>query len=48
MSENDRAPESEEEDAAPLFGTWRNAYLAVVAFFILDVALFYCFGRYFS
>ncbi len=35
-------------DAVPLFGRWRNAYFAVVAFFILDVVLFYFFGRYFS
>ena len=32
----------------PLFGTWRNAYIAVVAVFILDVVLFYAFSRYFA
>ncbi|MFN2509404.1 MAG: hypothetical protein ABR589_11605 [Chthoniobacterales bacterium] len=32
----------------PLFGTWRRAYLAVVAVFIFDVALFYAISRYFS
>ena len=38
----------DEGDAVPLFGTWLRAYLAVVACFILDVALFYFFGRYLS
>ena len=36
------------EDRVPLFRTWRNAYIAVVAVFVLDVALFYAFSRYFS
>ena len=31
----------------PLFGTWRNAYLAVVAVFVAEVALFYAFSRFF-
>ncbi len=38
----------QETNAVPLFGRWRNAYLAVVVFFVIDVALFYLFGRYFS
>lgn len=39
----------EENDAVvPLFGTWRKAYLAVVAAFIFDVALFYTISRYFA
>jgi hypothetical protein len=32
----------------PLFGSWRNAYLAVVTVFVIDVVLFYAFSRYFS
>lgn len=32
----------------PLFGTWANAYLAVVTFFILEVTLFWLVSRYFS
>jgi len=32
----------------PLFGSWRNAYLAVVVVFILEVAFFYFVSRYFS
>ena len=36
------------KDAVPLFGSWRNAYLAVVAVFVFDVAAFYFFSRYFS
>jgi hypothetical protein len=34
--------------AVPLFGTWRKAYLAVVAVFVFDVAVFYAISRYFS
>jgi hypothetical protein len=34
--------------SVPLFGTWRNAYLAVVVIFILEVAVFYFLSRYFS
>jgi hypothetical protein len=32
----------------PLFGTWRTAYLAVVAAFVLEVAFFLFVSRYFS
>ena len=35
-------------ERVPLFGSWRKAYVAVVAAFIFDVALFYTFSRYFS
>jgi len=38
----------ENDGAVPLFGTWRKAYVAVVAAFVFDVALFYAFSRYFS
>lgn len=39
---------NEQNVRLPIFGNWRNAYLAVFAFFVLDVALFYAFSRYFS
>ncbi len=29
----------------PLFGNWRNAYLAVALFFAVEVALFYLLTR---
>ena len=32
----------------PLFGSWRNAYLVVVAIFILEVGFFYFVSRYFG
>jgi hypothetical protein len=35
-------------DDVPLFGSWRNAYLGVVVVFVLEVAFFYFFSRYFS
>lgn len=35
-------------ERVPLFGTWRRAYLVVIAVFVFDVALFYAFSRYFS
>ena len=41
-------PPKEKLDRVPLFGTWRNAYVAVVIAFVIDVALFYAFQRYFS
>ncbi len=44
-----RRDNSEQGDkTVPLFGTWRRAYIAVVCFFFLDVALFYAFSCYFS
>ena len=39
---------SQPEKRVPLFGRWRNAYLAVVVIFLLEVALFYFVSRYFS
>lgn len=39
---------SEDEVAPPLFGSWRMAYVAVVAAFVLDVALFYTISRFFA
>lgn len=37
-----------EANGVPLFGTWRKAYVVVVAVFIFDVALFYAISRYFA
>ena len=34
--------------SVPLFGSWRNAYVTVVAVFVVEVALFFVFSRYFS
>lgn len=44
-------PEVEEDErniAVPLFGSWRKAYVVVVAAFLFDVAAFYAIGRYFA
>ncbi len=38
----------EERERVPLFGSWGNAYVAVVAVFVLDVVLFYAISRYFA
>ena len=35
-------------ERVPLFGSWRNAYVAVVAVFVLDVIVFYAISRYFA
>lgn len=35
-------------EPVPLFGSWRNAYLAVVIFFVLEVTLFWFASRHFS
>ena len=35
-------------DPVPLFGSWRNAYLSIVVFFIIEVAFFYFLSRHFS
>ena len=40
---DDQAPER-----VPLFGSWRNAYVAVTVAFALDVALFYAISRFFA
>ena len=47
MSRQGRRP-NETKDRVPLFGSWRNAYCAVVIFFVIDVVVFWAFGRYFS
>ena len=41
-------PTEPRNDAVPLFGSWRNAYLAVIGVFILDVAIFYAISRFFA
>ena len=35
-------------DRVPLFGSWRNAYVSVVAIFVIDVVVFYAISRYFA
>lgn len=47
---NDRDDSGSDEDAprVPLFGSWRNAYIAVTAVFAFDVALFYAISRFFA
>ena len=42
------SPPGEDQERVPLFGTWRNAYGVVLAVFVVEVALFYAFSRYFS
>lgn len=41
-------PPETPNDAVPLFGSWRNAYLAVIGVFIFDVAIFYAISRFFA
>lgn len=36
------------DDAAPLFGTWRRAYLVVFVVFVVELAFFSFVSRYFS
>lgn len=43
-----RGPFPAENERVPLFGTWRSAYFTIVIAFILQVAIFYAFSRYFS
>ncbi len=42
-----RGRTKETNGVAPLFGTWRKAYLAVIAVFVTEVAFFYFVSRYF-
>ena len=48
MRKEPDSTDTEAEGAVPLFGTWRNAYLVVLAAFVFDVVLFYAFSRYFA
>ena len=41
-------PDSEQPERVPLFGSWRNAYAAVIVVFVCDVAVFYAISRYFA
>lgn len=43
----DQTPNELASEGVPLFGHWRNAYLAVVLFFVVEVALFYLLTRAF-
>ena len=45
---NQRSNDENESSPVPLFGTWRKAYLVVVAVFVFDVVAFYAISRYFS
>jgi hypothetical protein len=38
----------EPNDVVPLFGSWRNAYVAIVVVFVLEVTFFYFVSRFFS
>ena len=38
---------NESNARVPLFGNWRNAYLAVVAVFVFEIAFFYFVSRHF-
>ena len=40
--------DNDERERVPLFGSWRNAYAAVIVVFVIDVALFYVISRYFA
>ena len=42
------ARDDDRKERVPLFGTWRNAYLAAVIAFIVDVVAFYAISRYFA
>ena len=41
-------PGGDDHERVPLFGSWRNAYIVVVAAFVLNVALFYAISRLFA
>ena len=40
--------DGEQDAQVPLFGSWRNAYVTVVAAFALNVVIFYAISRYFA
>ena len=40
--------DGDQPERVPLFGSWRNAYVAVVAVFVLDVIVFYAISHYFA
>lgn len=42
------ASRTEPPARVPLFGSWRNAYVTVVAIFAADVVIFYAISRYFA
>ncbi len=45
---NEKSVPSESAAPVPLFGNWRNAYLAIAVVFIIEVAFFYFVTRHFS
>gem|GEM_PF-5336787 len=38
---------ADNDKSVPFFGSWRNAYIVVLAIFILEVAFFYFVSRWF-
>ncbi len=48
MKTTERTPNDPPPDRVPLFGTWRAAYLTVIAVFAVEVALFYALTHYFA
>lgn len=41
-------PDHNGRERVPLFGSWRNAYIVVIAAFVANVALFYAISRVFA
>ena len=35
------------DSSVPLFGTWRNAYVAIIVVFVFEVGFFYFVSRHF-
>ena len=40
--------DGDQSERVPLFGSWRTAYVAVVAVFVVDVIVFYAISRLFA
>ena len=43
----DKIDDQDKRPRVPLFGSWRNAYLAVVLIFVSEVGFFYLVSRWF-
>jgi len=43
----DKIDDQEKPHRVPLFGSWRNAYVAIVFVFVCEVAFFYFVSRNF-
>lgn len=49
MKENDNSPfGSEDNDAPPILGTWKNVYALVIISLVVSIVLFYAFTLYFA